>query len=88
MSSLKPISQEVQESPQLSMIYVCSAQSFLDCLIACSREIYPSDNIIRVVQKSHGEHQVKMSEVACRGSQCNSLVCIAQTAHDCGCMVS
>ena len=27
-------------------------------------EIYPSDNIIRVVQKSHGEHHVKMSEVA------------------------
>ena len=27
-------------------------------------DIYPSDNIIRVVQKSHGVHQVKMSEVA------------------------
>ena len=28
------------------------------------KELYPSDNIIRVVQKSHGEHHVKMSEVA------------------------
>ena len=27
-------------------------------------EIYPSDNVIRVVQKTHGVHQVKMSEVA------------------------
>ena len=28
------------------------------------QEIYPHDNIVRVVQKSHGEHHVKMSEVA------------------------
>ena len=27
-------------------------------------EIYPHDNIVRVVQKSHGEHHVWMSEVA------------------------
>ena len=29
------------------------------------QETYPHDNIIRVVQKSHGEHHVKMSEVVC-----------------------
>ena len=28
------------------------------------QEIYPHDNIIRVVQKTYGEHHVKMSEVA------------------------
>ena len=27
-------------------------------------QIYPSDNVVRVVQKSHGVHDVKMSEVA------------------------
>ena len=27
-------------------------------------EIYPNDNVIRVVQKSHGVHDVKMREVA------------------------
>ena len=51
-------------------------------------DIYPSDNTIEVVQKSHGVHSVKMSEAAAWVSKRHSLVCIAQTAHD-GChMVS
>ena len=48
--------------------------SFDDLCMLCSRiprlslsqfdDIYPSDNIIEVVQKSHGVHRVRMSEVA------------------------
>ena len=89
MSSLNPISREVQEGPQRfdSSMYAPREDS-KDCLIACSRSIFPHDNIIRVVQKSHGEHYVKMSEVVCMGSKRYSLVGIAPTAHDGCCMVS
>ena len=34
--------------------------------ISTFNQIYPSDNVIRVVQKPHGVHEVKMREVAAR----------------------
>ena len=47
-------------------------------------QIYPSDNVIRVVQKTHGVHEVKMREVADMGPQCHPLVqSIEATDDDC-----
>ena len=50
------------------------SKSFEDLCLLCRQiprlesrhfdEIYPSDNVIRVMQKSHGVHEVKMREVA------------------------
>ena len=60
MSSLNRISQEVQIHPS-----PCLLRKQIPRLDNRHfNEIYPSDNVIRVVQKSHGVHEVKMPEVA------------------------
>ena len=63
MSSLNRISQEVQIHPSPSK--TCLLRKQIPRLDNRHfNQIYPSDNVIRVVQKSHGVHDVKMREVA------------------------
>ena len=62
--SLNPISREVQICPSPSKTCCLLRKQIPRLSNSTFNQIYPSDNVIRVVQKRHGVHDVKMREVA------------------------
>ena len=64
MFSLSPTSRVVQIHPGPFKSYVDFASKSPRLAHSTFKEIYPQDNVIRLTQRNHGVHEIKMSEVA------------------------